>query len=282
LAGICDRAREFLQELPYSAEIESLIPQMGALGRQFGDNDRSLSSPSVAELSDAFPALHQLPTCEVCAQIADKLWDFLCKYQYEIIANNEARECFTNRGSLCPFHAWQLHSVASPYGMCVAYPPLLDRLAAEFREFASSEVLKEMPTKIRKLVPSAEECALCNVRDGAERMAIAATASRFEKYCSQALNSLSAICLPHIGMFAAKIRNRDLVRLILERQAALLQRYSEDMRRYAVKYDAARRYLASQEERTVAERGLLLVTGHRQVNFAPSVSDIRTPDYNDQ
>ena len=36
-----------------------------------------------------------------------------------------------------------------------------------------------------------------------------------------------------------------------------------------LKHDAVRRYLASQEETTAAERGLLLVTGRRQVNFAP-------------
>jgi hypothetical protein len=80
---------------------------------------------------------------------------------------------------------------------------------------------------------------------------------------------MSALCLPHFAMLLSEIRDGGLVRSLLQRQAALLQRYSEDMRRYATKHDAVRRYLASQEETTAAERGLLLVAGFHQVNFVP-------------
>jgi len=269
LLRMCDRARGFLQEMPPSAEIQSLILRIGALGRQFGGKDRSGSMESVLEPTGDFPDLHQLPPCEICAQVADKLWDFLCKYQYEIIISSEERERFADRGGLCPFHAWQLESAASPYGMCVGYPPLLDRLAAKLRDFASSAFLQEIRTKIRSLTPSDEECVFCSVRDSAERDAIEATAKRLEEHKARALNSLSAICLTHFVMLAFAVRDGDLLRSMLKRQATILQRYSEDMRRYAMKHDAVRRYLASQEETTAAERGLLLVTGLRQVNFVP-------------
>jgi hypothetical protein len=116
-------------------------------------------------------------------------------------------------------------------------------------------------------VPSEKECALCNVRDSAERDAIAATARRLEKHGERAVNSLSAVCLPHVGKLVSAIRDGDLVRSMLKRQATVFQRYSEDMRRYALKHDAVRRYLASQEEATAAERSMLLVTGRQQVNF---------------
>jgi hypothetical protein len=193
----------------------------------------------------------------------------MCKYQYEIIINDEERKRFANRGGPCSFHAWQLQSVGSPYGMCVGYPPLLDRLATEFHAFASDAYLTEIPARIASLVPSQEDCAICNIRNSAEDDAIVAVASRLKEHRERAMNSLSALCLPHIVVLASTIEDGDLVRSLLKRHATILQRYAEDMRRYAIKHDATRRYLASLEEMRASERGLLLVMGRRQVNFLP-------------
>ena len=55
---------------------------------------------------------------------------------------------------------------------------------------------------------------------------------------------------------------------VVELPATLLERLSEDMARYALKHDAVRRYLASDEEETAAQRALLLVAGHRNVHAA--------------
>jgi hypothetical protein len=83
------------------------------------------------------------------------------------------------------------------------------------------------------------------------------------------LNALTAICLPHFVMLGSAIQDADLVRVMLERHSAVLERYSEDMKRYAIKHEGVRRDLASEEETNAAERGLLLMAGRRQVNFLP-------------
>jgi hypothetical protein len=44
-----------------------------------------------------------------------------------------------------------------------------------------------------------------------------------------------------------------------------MQLVSEDMRRYALKHDGIRRYMASGEELAAARRGLTIVAGHRNV-----------------
>ena len=130
-------------------------------------------------------------------------------------------------------------------------------------------VLKEMANRIGRLAPSREDCVVCNVRDRAEMDAIGSIARRLEEHQARALNSLSALCLPHFALLASAVRNRDLLRSLLERQATILQRYAEDMKRYAMKHDAVRRNLASQEETAAARRGLLLIAGRRRVNFMP-------------
>lgn len=48
--------------------------------------------------------------------------------------------------------------------------------------------------------------------------------------------------------------------------AALLERTAEDLERYALKHDALRRYLTSEEERRASQIALLLLAGHRNLS----------------
>ena len=195
--------------------------------------------------------------------------DFVSKYQYEIIVSPEGQQCFANRGGLCPFHAWQLQSVASRYGICAGHAPLLDRLAAELRNLSSIVHPKQIHAGRGSLLPDEDDCILCSVRAGAERDAIDSAATRLRQDKERASDALSAICLPHFVILASAIEDSGLLRTMLKRQATILERFSEDMKRYAIKHDAVRRYLASQEETVVAGRGLLALVGHQNINFTP-------------
>jgi len=73
-------------------------------------------------------------------------------------------------------------------------------------------------------------------------------------------------CAPEVGNELRSYIQGLFARLA---DAALLERCSEDMKRYTIKHEGVRRYLASEEETTAVERGLLLIAGHRQVNFLP-------------
>jgi hypothetical protein len=111
---------------------------------------------------------------------------------------------------------------------------------------------------------------MCTIRTQAEAEAIAALADRFVQNHDRAMKSLSALCVPHFERLAAAIKDVNAVCELADHQATLLERMSEDMRRYALKYNATRRYLESQEETTAAERALLLLAGHRNVNTTPT------------
>lgn len=269
LLGMRDRAAEFTQALPGTPERAALERHIGNLAKQFGADDRVVPANRPSGMGAVFADLHQIGTCEICAEVADRLWDFLCGYQYAISADSGEQQRFAESGGLCPFHAWQLQSIASAYGTCAGYPPLLDRLAAELSALASDTPTDEIPTRIHKLLPSEEECPLCIARKAAEVHAVKAIAKRLEEVTPNVLKRLSAICLPHLATLASSLRDADVVRALLQRQGAALQRLAEDMRRYAIKHDGRRRHLASKEEVTVAERGLLLLAGRRQVNFMP-------------
>jgi hypothetical protein len=63
-------------------------------------------------------------------------------------------------------------------------------------------------------------------------------------------------------------------KFLLYREAAVMERFAEDMQRYAIKYDALRRDLASAEEHNSYLQALQLIVGHRNVNAVFTVRDI--------
>jgi GTP-binding protein EngB required for normal cell division len=268
LFGMCDRVRKLMQELPRSPETISAVEKIGALAGQFARirEDESALSELAASPTAAFPNLQRLRSCEVCAQVAEKIWDFLARYQYEI--SHDQQQSFANRGGFCPFHTWEYESIASPYGTCTGYPTLFDRLATDLRAAASAETQQGvLVARIQALLPMQDSCPLCGVRNKAELDAIEAVARRLIADATRTLNSLSAICHPHLAMLAAAVSDADLTRQLMKRQATILERISEDMRRYALKRDAVRRYLASQEDTTAAQRALMFLAGRSNVNF---------------
>ena len=91
-------------------------------------------------------------------------------------------------------------------------------------------------------------------------------AARLSHDEADALKSLSAICLPHFGKLAEALRNSRQVARLLEHQATLFERLSEDMRRRALKYNARRRGSHSEEEESSSHRALLILAGFRDVN----------------
>ena len=74
-----------------------------------------------------------------------------------------------------------------------------------------------------------------------------------------------AVCIPHFAKLLSAIEDGDLVRDLIERQATLLERLSDDMERHALKYEAVRRFLVSEEEENAAQRALSLMVGHRSL-----------------
>ena len=113
LLRMCDRTREFLRELLRSNEIANLNLKLGALAKQLVRKTSPLRHTSPLTVRPLlFPNMHRLRSCEICASIAEKLWDFLCRYQYEFIVNHDEQERFARRGGFCPFHTWEYESVA--------------------------------------------------------------------------------------------------------------------------------------------------------------------------
>ncbi len=265
LLRMCDRLADLARGFPVSTP--GLAEKIAALSRRIAVDSPGLArhiEPAQESVTDG-PTRAQLRTCEICATVSSALWEFQRHFQYEIMINRAAQRDLAAHGGLCSFHTWQYEANASPQGISEGYPPVLEDWAAWMRGAASDGHILGVAEKLKARLPNETSCVLCRVRGKAESEAIAGLSRRLTVTQVQALDSLSALCLPHFARLVGTLRNEQLIGELLTRQAALLERLAEDMKRSALKRDGVRRYLLSDEEESASKRGLALLARARPV-----------------
>ena len=261
LLSICQRISGLLAEAPQLAQPVQSRQRLAVIAQRIGG---SAAVGRMSEISgSATPA--QAGPCEICNQVLNRCFDFLRHFQYDITINPERQRQLAERGGLCSFHTWIYEQLASPQGTCVGYATVLDRWAATLSTIASPQPPPAVAANRISILDSVV-CLACDARTAAESAAVTAVAGRLRQNPEEALASLSEICLPHFRLLVAALGDSPAAARLLTRQAAILQRMAEDMRRFALKHDGLRRYLASEEETQAAERALLMLAGHRTLN----------------
>lgn len=205
--------------------------------------------------------------CRICGQILEAVFRFLSKYQYQLTIDREAQQDHAKRGGFCPLHTWQYENISSPYGVCASYPALAHRLSSELQLLASSlDGPISTLERIRRLAASQDTCPVCQVRIEAEKVAVAETAKRAREIAHSQARNVPACCLVHLAMTSAALGKGEPTQLLLAAHAHFLERLGEDAQRYALRHDALRRYLTSEEERRASQLLLLMLAGHRNVS----------------
>lgn len=271
LLRLCDRAGNLARELLRGTASGSLVDRTRALAKRIAQDHPGPALRNDAQWADpAAPAsLRQLPPCEICERIVQAAFDFLCHFQYRLSVNGDEQQRHAERGGLCALHTWQYASLASTHGICTGYPALLERLSAWFRSSASPGASPpSLALQIEALLPARETCPLCRLCANTESEAVSLVAARFSEDARNALNGLSAVCLPHLRLLIASLDDPETIQDLMLREAVILERLSDDMRRYATKHDAVRRLLASDEETKAGRTAIAVLAGLRNVHMA--------------
>jgi GTP-binding protein EngB required for normal cell division len=225
---------------------------------------------SVAKLQ-----LEKRAGCWICAAVLDAIFAFLSQYQYELTINPNVQKQHADRGGFCPLHTWQYENIASPYGVGTAYPRLAHRIARELERLSEeASDASGYLENLRGLPATAQTCRVCEIRIEAEKMAVASATGTARDAAISGDMRLRAYCLPHLALVAGSLGPGEAARNLLRSHARLLERTAEDLQRYALRHNALRRYLASEEERRASQLVLLLLAGHRSVSAPWTVESI--------
>lgn len=271
LLRLCDRVRQVARDMLPPEQAQMLAERLNALSLRVDPGTSARATTHIPRPAGGLApqGLTNLAPCEICESIVQAAFDYLCHFQYRVSIDHVEQEQHAGRGGLCSLHTWQYAALASTHGICTGYPPLLQRLSTWFRHNASvSAPATALASQMARLLAGAETCPLCMLRARTEKQAVSSVAARIAQKPRGALSSLSTVCLPHLRLVIEALDDPDAVQDLMLREAVILERLSEDMRRYAVKHDAVRRTLASDEETQAARTAVAALVGLRNVNMA--------------
>jgi small GTP-binding protein len=271
LLRLCDRIADRARSLPPSSDTERLAANVAELSARIAEDHPATTlraEPPTRDYPGAGVA-QAWRACAVCAHVAHATFEFLRHYQYRLSISPEVQAAHAARGGLCPQHTWEYGTLASSHGFCIGNPPLLEKLAQTFVALAASEQSgSSLAAEIGAQLPTADTCVLCVEQTRAEKEAVARLAAKLNDTPDQVWGSFSAVCIPHLRLLAAAVDDANTLRRLMGREAALLGRLAEDMRRYATKRDAIRRNLIDEEETYADQRAMTALAGLRHVNPA--------------
>lgn len=259
---MCNRVADALRFVPKASEHTERLRLLHQEIARFRPDATPLPPRTDAGMADG---ISQFSGCSICARLEHGIYEQLCGFQYDLSVRRDVQARFAEAGGLCPFHTWQYEAIASPRGTCLGFPNLLEHLAAQLLETAATSAPPAFSAEIRKLEATSEGCDVCQIRVKLERTAIATMAQTFTADARPKAR-FSGLCLHHLRLLVQAIGPGETAKTLLVEEARLMNRVSEDMRRYALKHDGVRRHLASEEEHGAAKRALILLAGHRNLN----------------
>ncbi|MGH9533328.1 MAG: dynamin family protein [Terriglobales bacterium] len=247
----CDRILDLLDALGSmpAADLRSRLVTLR-------ENWRLQRVPSVAQLpTDA--VLSPLAACPACQAGVRRVFEFLSRYQHDLSTNAELQARHAACGGFCSRHGWKYEPLASPVGVCSAYPALLRRRAADLG--AEAESLDAPGAGAPKWLQL--DCPACPEESEAESRCLQGLAAQ----AATEPRRVPVLCLPHFAALLALLPPSLPARTELRRrQAAALERVAENMEQHALKHGALRRGLMVEEELEAHRQGLWLLGGDRR------------------
>ncbi len=225
----------------------------------FSRHAAALAPPLETEVAEAVRK-----SCRVCSRVTEAMFRFMAKFQLQIIINARERSTLASRGGLCPLHTWQYSEIASPQGISASFPAVLAALSRRLSGLAGDS-RKTLGVEARRLLTKPEQCQACKEQFAVEERVIGELIEEVTAHGGERPPKLPVLCLPHLSALLGKLPDSDLASEFVALQAAILERLAENMERYALKHDALRRGLQSEDERVAYHRALSHLAGDKRL-----------------
>ncbi len=269
LLQACDRAAEILATTTVG-ERDALLGRVEELRREIehgpaARQGRGVQTQGLARHRQPSDSLLRL-NCVVCGRIVDAVFEFLRTYQYELSVSKEVQQRHAEAGGFCAMHTWQYADLASPQGVCSAYPQVLLRFSEELVDLAEGRASKHGVNGVSSPpLPPAESCPACQKAAAAEQRAIREFAAIFENAADEAEIPGKRFCLTHLEEILRALRSTAAGKRLLLRDSETFRRVAENLQRYALKHEGRRSDLITEEEWQAPKQALMLLAGHRNV-----------------
>jgi GTPase Era involved in 16S rRNA processing len=198
--------------------------------------------------------------CPVCDHLVSLSKEFFAKFQYALYNDEREQESLAESGGFCQFHIWQLEAISSPVDFSVGCAKLVKRISGLLEQTTTSpERAKET---LKQLLLEPKRCQVCTLLREAEQERIKTlSTSLLEAETKKLYTRSQGVCLRHLEMLVEESSNEETTIFLLQTASTVFRLISEDMESFALKREAIRRYLASEDEEDAYLRAVIHLAG---------------------
>src|SRR5271166_5607841 len=198
--------------------------------------------------------------CPVCDHLVRHSNEFFVKFQYALYTDEREQESFAESRGFCQFHTWTLEAISSPVGFSAGCAKLVRRISGLLAQMASSS--ESASESLLQLYPEPMSCRVCAFLREGEQSQIKMLSASLEEAANKELYARSqGVCLRHLAMLVKASPNRETIRFLFQRASTVFQLISEDMENFALKREATRRHLVSEDEEDAYLRAVIHLAG---------------------
>jgi GTP-binding protein EngB required for normal cell division len=197
--------------------------------------------------------------CPVCDYLVGASKQFFAAFQYSLYNDEGQQRAFAENGGFCPFHLWQLQSICSPIGFSAGAAKLVKRISKALELPATIEDVNQT---LRQIRPSMDRCPACISFRQTERQFIGEFITSLSDAKTRRRYARSrGVCLQHLEMALAANPDAATAAQLLATASLGFQRLAEEMEGFALKREASRRDLVSEDEERAHIRAAIHLAG---------------------
>jgi len=203
--------------------------------------------------------------CFFCSKIWKSMLDFYARLPHDLAIDPDKRREYIQEGALCPFHLWQLASMASPTTLSLLCAEMAEdisrRANARMSRNLTLEYIPEAPP------PSPRSCLVCSHADHVEMHYRDYFRKIFaEPEGSTAFAKSKGFCLRH-AMLIADGWEEEYSNFVLGHVAVRYGELSGNLRNFLHKTKMYRRDLIQPDEQHALSRALIQLGGIRYLHY---------------
>jgi GTP-binding protein EngB required for normal cell division len=120
--------------------------------------------------AEGAPRSNVLANCVICFRIEDELFQFMSNRQYELSTSESERLGHVECGGFCALHTWVYEAMASPQGICIAYPAVLISFSRQLHSLAQGAASSSaVADGVMQLLPQPPTCRACQLISSIEQ-----------------------------------------------------------------------------------------------------------------
>jgi len=226
-----------------------------------------MDTPDALETSfkDDLEKLAESRHCFFCTKLWKDILNFYAQLPYGLVHDAEKRRAYGEEGALCPFHLWQLASMASSAGLSLVLAEMTQetsrRLSACMgRERTSAHIFGTF-------IDSKRSCLVCSYTRQVEKQHL----NYFQGLLAgreglEAYEKSKGFCLRHVALTIDGLDEKSSESIVMH-SVSRFSELSENLLNFSQNCSASRRAQLQPDERHAVSRALIQLGGTKYLHY---------------